>query len=272
MASANYPRRLPLNRHSHPKTANIGPTRVSEDPQSTIPMNLDEGIRFLAKGGLNLVAVLDGAALPGQTKQLIVRSRIPLNDYKRLMVIGHGGRRLWEALEARGTMCADPVDDYSVSLTGQFIRDYLGSPAVFWLYPNTKYLVPLQQLGEAAGWSFPSPLGSGVSPEYGAWFAYRTAFLIDADLPLRREAPASSPCDSCKKKPCIRACPADAVQWADFDIDSCVQHRLRPESPCADRCLARLACPLSPEHRYTRSQIQYHYRRSLETIRAWHGG
>ena len=200
----------------------------------------------------------------------MLESRIPLADHKRLLLIGHGGKRLWARLQARGMITADPVDHFSVSLTRQFIHDYLDNSPVFWVYPDTQYVVPLQKLGEAAGWSSRSPLGSGISPRYGVWFAYRAAFLIDADLPLVFEVPASSPCDSCERKRCVSACPAGAIRSDAVDTKLCAHHRLRFQSPCTERCLARLACPFLPGHRYTESQLKYHYRQSLETLRAWY--
>jgi epoxyqueuosine reductase len=233
--------------------------------------NLQEGIHFLADGGLNLLAVFDCAALPEEAAQIMVGSGVPLADYRRLVLIGHGGRRMWETLQERGMETADPVDHYSVSLTRQFIHNYLDDMPVLWLYPGAEFVIPLQQLGEAAGWSYPSPLGSGISPVYGVWFAYRAAFLIDADLPLVNEDPAPSPCDSCLDKPCIQSCPVGAVQPEVFDIEGCVRHRLGPDSPCADRCLARMACPYFPEQRYSLEQIRYHYGRSLDTLREWYG-
>lgn len=233
-------------------------------------MNLEGGIRFLAAGGLNLVSVLDVHELPDQIKHLVAGAGVPLTDYRRLVLIGHGGRRMWEKLQEGEMMPPDPVDRCSQTLTGRFIRDYLDYSPVLWLYPDARYLVALQQMGEAAGWSFPSPLGTGISPVYGVWFAYRAAFLTDAELAPTREAAASPPCDACAAKQCIAACPAGAVRTAALDSDGCARHRLSLGSPCVDRCLARLACPKFPEHRYGLSQIQYHYRHSLETIRAWY--
>jgi ferredoxin len=263
---------------------------------------LHEGKKFLAVGGLNLLAVLDCAALPEAAAEIMEGSGVPLGEYRRLVLIGHGGRRMWEALQERGMETSDPVDYYSISLTRQFIRDYLENAPVQWLYPDTvvgkqgsywpqssirpkertkkkrknrgvfsEFVIPLQQLGEAAGWSYPSPLGSGISPVYGVWFAYRAAFLIDADLPLVYEEPAPAPCDSCLDKPCIQSCPVGAAQPGAFDIEGCAGHRLGPDSPCADRCLARMACPYFPEQRYSLEQIRYHYGRSLESLRAWYG-
>ena len=75
-------------------------------------------------------------------------------------------------------------------------------------------------------------------------------------------------CIQCDEHPCIEACPARSVQIGAFELEGCVHYRLRPQSPCADRCLARLACPYFPEHRYTWPQIRYHYRHSLTTLRS----
>jgi epoxyqueuosine reductase len=243
-------------------------------------MKLKEGARFLAEGGLNLLAVFDCADLPSPAAQIMAghgvpaATVVPVAEYRRLVVVGHGGRRMWEALQEFGMETDDPVDDYSIALTRRFIQEYLDGASHLWLYPGTEYIVPLQQLGEAAGWSYPSPLGLGISPVFGVWFAYRTAFLIDADLPLVFEEATPSPCDSCAAKPCIQSCPVGAVQVrmrVSFDVEGCARHRLRRGSPCADRCLARMACPYFPEHRYTLPQMRYHYGRSLETLRAWFG-
>ena len=79
--------------------------------------NLKGGVRFLTERGLNLVAVLESAVLPDETTHLIEESGIPLDDYRRFVLIGHGGRRMWEALHERGAETTDPIDHYSVSLT-----------------------------------------------------------------------------------------------------------------------------------------------------------
>jgi epoxyqueuosine reductase len=229
------------------------------------------GIRFLEQAGLNLVAVLDCAALPETTAQIMRESGVPLDAYRRLVLLGHGGKRMWRALQKWGLKTADPVDYYSTTVTHQFVTDYLDNPPILWLYPDTQFLIPLQQLGELAGWSHPSPLGQGINPTYGVWFAYRAAFLTTAELPLTGGATGPSPCDACSHKPCLTACPAGAVQPARFDIEACACYRLQPGSVCADRCLARMACPYFPEHRYSLEQIRHHYGRSLETLAAWYG-
>ena len=57
-----------------------------------------------------------------------------------------------------------------------------------------------------------------------------------------------------------------------FDWQACVDYRVA-ENTCRDTCLARQACPVGPDHRYSREQMGYHYRISLRTILAegWAG-
>lgn len=232
-------------------------------------LQFEQGVQFLADNGLNLFALLRCDELPETLQSQLRQGNVPLDDFSHLLLTGHGGRLFWEKLQEAGMETADPVDTFSTQLTTQFIRDYLGNPPHLLLYPFGDYLVPLTQLGEWAGWSHPSPLGQGIHAHFGVWFAYRTAVLLNGSFPATPRLQNSSPCQNCVDKPCITACPAGAVQEAGFQMSPCINFRLRTHSPCADRCLARMACPVAPEHRYTLPQIQYHYGHSLAMIRQW---
>ncbi len=233
-------------------------------------------------------AVFDCAALPEVVLRPLRESGVPVEEYGRLVLLGHGGRRLWDKLQAFGMKTADPVDHYSLTIARQFIERYLDNAPHLILYPLTDYPVPLTQLGELAGWSRPAPIGLGVNPAYGVWFAYRATFLVNSNrlsvtgnqspnsgyrTPFTeyRSPAADRPCASCAGKPCLTACPARAVRPdpQQFDIFTCVRYRLENNSACADRCLARLACPVAPEHRYSLAQIRYHYGQSLITIQKY---
>lgn len=247
---------------------------IEEAVIASLVMNNDvlhQGFAFLAKAGLNLRAILDCATLPKEVGEMMTSSGIPLTAYTRLVLIGHGGRHMWDAIQEWGWETADPIDHYSMKVTQQFIHDYLGDPSVFWLYPQTPYVVPLQRLGSLAEWSHPSPLGLGISPVYGVWFAYRAAFLTTLDLPVVVDSPAASPCTTCAERPCIQTCPVGAVNEQAFNVEACAHFRLRDASPCAARCLSRLSCPFFAEHRYTPEQIRYHYDQSWKTLKAYYG-
>lgn len=95
-------------------------------------MNILQGYQFLAHGGLNLAAVFDCATLPTEISAMM--QDVPLDDYQRLVLLGHGGRRMWAVLQERGMAEIDPVDTYSTKLTREFIHTYLDSPKIDWLY------------------------------------------------------------------------------------------------------------------------------------------
>ncbi len=229
---------------------------------------LSLGIEQLAKAGLNLYAVLDCEMLPQKMTAVMQETAVPLHYYTRLVMLGHGGRQFWEAMSENDWKVADPIDTYSIRIANLFIEQTLPSFDNLFLFPKQNYLIPLQQLGELAGWCHPSPLGLGISPQFGVWYAYRAAFLTSAPLPLTSFPTKASPCDSCQTKPCIFTCPVEAVGNIDqFNLTNCAEHRIAVQSSCADRCLARMACPIAPEHRYSLAQINYHYRHSLDSIK-----
>jgi ferredoxin-like protein FixX len=231
---------------------------------------VSQGIEFLAEQGLNLFAILSCEPLPDDVTQAMLTENVPLHDYTNLVLLGHGGRRMWQALTAFGLRTADPVDHFSLVMTRRFIDDFLGAPPVLMLYP-TGYSIPLQKLGALAGWHHPSPLGLGINETFGLWFAYRAAFLTTLPLPSIQEPNTPSPCDTCPDQPCIKACPAQAVQGVNqFKVSACVDFRLQEKSVCQDRCLSRLACPVAPEHRYGPDQLRYHYTHSLASLRQYY--
>ena len=157
-------------------------------------------------------------------------------------------------------------------LAEQICARHLPTQRLRLLYPGPLPL-PLQQLGALAGWHHPSPLGLGIHPHYGLWFAYRAALLTDAELALTPRLEAASPCASCADKPCVSACPVGAVSVdAAFDLNACVDWRLRPDSSCRAGCAARQACPAGAQWRYTPEQTGYHAHRSLAALHAWRTG
>lgn len=234
--------------------------------------NLNAGLAFLADNGLNLAAILPVDDLPSEMVERLGEHNIDVTSYRRLVLLGHGGRRFWEVFSTVDSEGDHPIDDFSARLAADFAASHLPEAAWLPIFPSALPL-NLQWLGEMAGWSHPSPLGTGIHTQFGLWFAYRAAFLTATELPVLRQNPGSSPCLACSTRDCIGACPGRATAYAEQpDIQACVAYRLAPESSCVDRCLARLACPYAPEHRYTREQITYHYRYSYRSLRRYVDG
>lgn len=165
----------------------------------------------------------------------------------------------------------DPVDVFAMNAAMHVVTECWGARDPEILYPGPRP-VPLQRLGEFMGWSSKSLLGLGIHQRYGTWFAYRALFAVDCTLqPTQPGVAPASPCDDCLEQPCRGACPVGAVRAdAPFALDACLSYRLRPASPCADRCFARLACPIGSDWRYEEEQMAYHGQRALDSLRKWH--
>lgn len=218
----------------------------------------DPDRRSLDAAGLNRLHVFDLADLPAD---------IGLPDdahrhYRQLLLIGHAGRKLWSAVQQEQPTGPDPIDDFTQRHTRAWLAQAAPGAAHRFLYPGD-HPVGLQRLGQLAGWHHPSPFMIGIDPVWGSWFAYRAAVLSETDFAPTPKAERISPCPTCASRPCIAACPADALQDGKFNLDACSTWRLRENSPCATSCLARLACPVGREHRYDTAQIRHSYGISL---------
>jgi len=222
----------------------------------------------LDRAGLNLQAVFSTDTLPESVARLM-----PERDrYCRLLLIAHAGPGLWQQLQA-SEFCdhKEPIDDYSRDCIERWLAAELPGAEHKLLYPLNgpagSACPPLQQLGALAGWHHDSPLRIGVNERHGLWFAYRAMLFVDAELPVTTAVAAAAPCQSCFSQACRSACPVGAP-GEEFALSRCIDYRMSPESPCADRCLARMACPVGEASRYPDEQIRYAYQRSLATIKA----
>lgn len=224
-------------------------------------MSLD--VEGLAEAGLNLHAVFALDALPDAVLDRLGDT----SGFTQLVLVGHGGRRLWEAVQARWDELdpARPIDDHSARTLTRALAGHRSRL----LFPVGASPVPLQALGALAGWHHTSPMRIGVNEVWGTWFAYRALALVDGGLRLTPPTGWGSPCKDCADTPCVSACPAGAVAPGGGDLTRCMPHRLADDSGCARRCHARLACPVADQHRYSDAQIDYHYGVSLETLRSW---
>ena len=227
------------------------------------------GSDWLEDRGFNLLQVLDTARLPEELIRSLIELDVEVRKMPRLVLLGMGGPGLWNRIKNNLENSPDPFDDDAVSSVHTLAQEFWGCREVDLLYPGPLPL-PLQKLGQFAGWSHPSPIGIDLHPCYGPWFAFRAVFLIDTPLPPSAYETTEAPCQSCDTRPCESACPAGAVQYGSLlELQACVEQRLLPYSGCGDRCLSRLACPVGKQWRYSDEQIAYHGRRSLQSLRRW---
>jgi epoxyqueuosine reductase len=222
------------------------------------------GVEFLNHAGLNRQHVFDLAALPPD----LIAPLAPAAHERQLILFGHSGRRMWECVQAEGVQGDDPIDEYSVRTVERWLAQALPTARSRTVFPGTQR-IGLQRLGAIAGWHHASPFMVGVDAVWGSWFAYRVAILTDTDLPASPPADNGHPCHTCLDKPCIAACPANALAEGCFDLAACNGGRLAAHSTCALTCLARAGCPVGAEHRYDESQIRHSAVRSLAAIRRY---
>lgn len=215
----------------------------------------------LDAAGLNRQHVFDLDALPADVRATLG----DCSGFRQLILVGHGGRRLWERLQAVGPRGEHPVDDYSVRTVTAWLATAAPGAAFRFLYPGDAP-VPLQQLGRLAGWHHAAPFMVGVDAGWGPWWAYRAAVLADTGFRPSQTVDRSSPCAACADRPCVVGCPAGAMNAGTFALDVCLDFRRRPGSACALTCLAREACPVGAGHRYDPAQLAHSYGRSLAML------
>ncbi len=232
----------------------------------------------LDAAGLNRLAIFDLAALPpalAADLQQAVRAVLPEppHPYRQLLLVGHGGKRLWQAVKATGGAGEHPIDEFTIATLRAWMAAQLPHAEYVLLYPapqaHVQPALNLQALGQLAGWHQPSPLMVGIDAVWGTWFAYRAVIVAASDLPPTLSEINVSPCLACTAKPCVSSCPAGALSStaeSRLDLQKCLTWRKQPASACRLSCPARLACPVGSAHRYDADQMQHVYGKSLRCI------
>lgn len=221
----------------------------------------------LDRAGLNLQAVFDIDTLPDPLQDHL-RSHPAFEPiFRQLLLIGHGGRLLWEKVQGLTSASEHPIDDYSRDTFTHWFATGLPGHNYSLLYPGDTP-VGLQTLGALAGWHHATPFMVGINARWGSWFAYRVLALADTELPVTAPLTAPSPCLTCAAQPCITVCPAEAMAQGRFSLDRCIAYRRQADSRCRTTCIARLACPVNQECRYEDSQLRHAYGCSLANFDA----
>lgn len=180
-----------------------------------------------------------------------------------VVLIGVAGAGMWPVFSVwqaaqpdRGG--TDPLDRWSKSIIDAVARE-VGAAAC---YPSEAPYQPFQGWATRAEGLRASPLGILIHPRFGLWHSYRGALLF-GDWPEGGKAAVGSdhPCDRCRNKPCLSACPVGAITEDGFGVLGCRRHLATPEgqrSCMVSGCLARNACPVGTEYRYPEAQLRFH--------------
>jgi len=239
--------------------------------QVTTPINdkyLTTVANCLQEVGLNLTTALSAKALSPE-----IWLEPPVAAGGTILLLGNGGQEFWHFLENNWPNSDNPVDDYSARVSGEVLAQCLPAVERKLLFPAADCALVLQRLMTAAGWHSRSPLGMGMHSRYGLWSACRAVWWLDVEItPQVESVTTTDHCLSCTDKPCLAACPADALSEQQPPLLSrCADYRLAQGSHCANTCLAREACPVATNHRYKPEQLNYHYglaRSAIATYRS----
>lgn len=219
----------------------------------------------LNDNGLNLQFVCNIDALPTHLIEHLEKHIEALDHYRQLILIGHGGKQLWKSLTGSASKNENPIDNFTLDVVNTWLNTSHTSTYSHVIYPDSQS-IDLIALGALAGWHHESPFKVGINSIWGPWFAYRAVILADSHFAITPPFTAPSPCSACQDKPCIKSCPAEACNEERMDINKCIRYRKTHNSKCAKTCLARISCPVQPQHRYAEAQMDFHYTESMKII------
>lgn len=106
-----------------------------------------------------------------------------------------------------------------------------------------------------------SPTGMLVHDRAGLMISIRGA--LEFDVPLETEPAGTNPCDRCLAKPCIGACPVDALSDAHaYDVPACKAYldTISGAECMSAGCHVRRACPISQSFARPDAQSAFHMR------------
>jgi ferredoxin len=214
-----------------------------------------------------VLAAIEGAGLVARGALRLSDSERTgaLADVRTIVLAGFVGRDGWDAFAASAEAAdgvAHPLDRWSRRVIEALARD-LGAKALF-PFDGPPFR-PFQQWAMRAEPVHPSPIGLLIHPTYGLWHSYRGALGFREAVDAPEPAAAPSPCDSCRERPCLNACPVGAFSPAGYDVAACAGYL--EDAAGADcmsaGCGARRACPVGAAHAYEPEQANFTMRAFL---------
>jgi hypothetical protein len=183
-----------------------------------------------------------------------------LANVTTIVMVGAVGAQGWRAF-AESPEKIDghphPLDRWSRRIIEGLAETY-GARALF-PFEGPPYW-PFQRWAMRAEPLRPSPLGVFIHPDFGLWHSYRGALGFAERLALPAVEPRPSPCETCRERPCLSACPVNAFTDEGYDVAACARHLSRDAGrECMKGgCLARRACPVGRAYAHAPAQAQFH--------------
>ena len=174
---------------------------------------------------------------------------------RTLLMIGPKEPGFWPHLTAQAEWDGgpDPVDRWSRRVIGG-IACKLGAKALF-PFGGPPYH-PFYQWALRTGRVWDSPVRLLMQATQGLMVSFRGALALPDVVAV--PPPAAKPCVTCAK-PCLTACPADALGVEGYDVPACRDWLAKGTRDCmTGGCLVRRACPVSATYARMAEQSAYH--------------
>lgn len=171
-----------------------------------------------------------------------------------LALIGPDEPAFWPVFQASKEKMdgkADPMDRWSKRIITPWAKT-MGATA---FYPSDgPPYPPFISWALKSGAIRQSPVGLLIHAQAGLFVSFRAALALPFECP--DVGPSVSPCESCSDKPCVTACPVDALGGDTYNVPACHAYLGSDAGiDCLTRgCRARRACPIS--HAYGRVEAQ----------------
>jgi ferredoxin len=232
---------------------------------------------FLLQSGFNLSGICN---IRSYNQSVPENYKIPATfpETGSIIIFGSGGKYFWEIFKnfqesPQGIFLknnSDPIDQYS-EFIAERIREKFPDLNGKYIFPfkKTDLLIDFQKLAVCAGLGHFSPIIKLVlHPVYGSWVSLRGTIITKQEYKPTGPLLTPVPCTDCSR-PCLGACPVQAVTSEKFDFHICATYR-NQETDCQSHCHVRRACIIGPEHAYTNEEGLHRNKSSLETIRAYY--
>lgn len=150
----------------------------------------------------------------------------------------------------------DPLDRWSERVIGELALS-IGATALFPF--GDPPVRPFVRWALASGRAWQSPVTLLVHDTAGLMLSYRGALALTGRLDLPAP-PSRRPCDTCRDRPCLGACPAQALGAGRYDVAAC--HAFLDTGAgraCMSQgCEVRRACPVSGNYGRLARQSAFH--------------
>ncbi len=174
-----------------------------------------------------------------------------------LALLGPGEPGFWAHVTTEhefADLDPNPMDRWSHRVISDVAQAVSGAP----LFPFGLPVRPFITWAIRSGRCHVSPVGLLVHDTAGLLVSFRGAVLLPERLALPK-SPAN-PCLACEAKPCLSACPVNALTGDGYDLPACHSYLDLPEgAACMNSgCAVRRTCPVSQAYPRDAGQSAFH--------------